>query len=263
LNSFLFNAPKTLQSNTFLGLIVGENIITLQRVSSTNDYLKHNLSKSTPYTEGTVIMADDQYAGKGQAGNIWKSEAGKNLTCSILLCPTFLPPKTQFSLNIAVSLAIIQLLKPLLGEELSIKWPNDIYYKDKKLGGILIENIIRGTTWKHAIVGIGINVNQLKFETDKACSLKALTNKHLDIHQLLISLCHALSMQYQRLKQGDFTQQRQEYKLHLYRFGVRSPFIHNNYLRYGNIINITDEGRLIINFDGEIADFGIKEISFQ
>lgn len=263
MNSFLFNATKTLQSNTFLGLIVGENVITLQRVSSTNDYLKDNLSKSTPYPEGTVIMAEDQYAGKGQAGNIWKSEAGKNLTCSVLLLPHFLTPKNQFNLNIAVSLAITQFLNPILGENLSIKWPNDIYWEDRKLGGILIENILRGPQWKYAIVGIGLNVNQTDFETNKACSLKQLCNRPFDIAELLAGLCQSLSAEYYKLKQGHILQQREQYKTLLYRFGQRSPFLLDNKLIYGSIADVTPEGRLVIDFDGKIANFGIKEITFQ
>lgn len=263
MNSFLFNATKTLQSNTFLGLIVGENVITLQRVSSTNDYLKDNLSKSTPYSEGTVIMAEDQYAGKGQVGNIWKSEAGKNLICSILLHPHFLSPKDQFSLNIAVSLAIIQFLEPFLKGKLSLKWPNDIYWGDRKLGGILIENILQGTHWKHAIVGIGLNVNQTDFETEKACSLKQVCKRSFDIQQLLAALCQSLTIEYHQLKQGQIQQQRARYKTCLYRFGTKSPFLLDNKLVYGSIMDITAEGRLLIDFDGEIMDFGVKEITFQ
>lgn len=264
MNSFSFNATKTLQSNTFLGLIVGENIITLQRVSSTNDYLKFNLSNSTPYTEGTVIMAVEQYAGKGQAGNVWKSEPGKNLTCSILLNPTFLLPKDQFDLNIAVSLAIIDTLYPILGENLRIKWPNDIYYLDKKIGGILIENILRGMTWKHAIIGVALNVNQITFEDQqhKASSLKQLLDRDFEIHTLLRNLCHQLSIEYQLLKDKKAIQQKDRYKKHLYRLGHVASFLVKGQKENGTILDISKEGKLIVDFDGQLTEFGIKEISF-
>src|SRR5690554_4486491 len=95
-----------LQSNHFSGIFIGQKQITLERTESTNDYLKDELSKSTPFIEGTVIMAVDQFRGKGQAGNEWESQKGKNLTASILLKPTFLKPEQQFDLNIAISLSV-------------------------------------------------------------------------------------------------------------------------------------------------------------
>src|SRR5690606_4492328 len=105
--------------------------------------------------EGTVIMAVDQYAGKGQKGTSWQSEPGKNLTFSLLLTPAFLDPKNQFSLTVAMSLAVARWLESLLRAAVTIKWPNDIYVSDRKIGGILIENILKGNIWKSAIVGIG------------------------------------------------------------------------------------------------------------
>ncbi|WP_240768747.1 biotin--[acetyl-CoA-carboxylase] ligase [Olivibacter sp. XZL3] len=246
-----------------MGLIVGENIITLQRVSSTNDYLKSNLSNSTPYSEGTVIMAVEQYAGKGQAGNVWRSEPGKNLTCSILLNPGFLSPKDQFNLNIAVSLAIIDTLRPILGGDLRIKWPNDIYFLDKKIGGILIENILRGMTWKHAIIGLAINVNQTDFDNHhaKASSLKQLLGRDFDINELLSSLCLQLSIEYELLKHGN-AEQRPRYKRDLYRLGQRANFMVGDQCKNGTVLDISREGKLVVDFDGQLTEFGIKEIAF-
>lgn len=264
MNSFSFNATKTLQSNTFLGLIVGENIITLQRVSSTNDYLKSNLSNSTPYSEGTVIMAEDQYAGKGQAGNIWKVEAGQNLTFSILLNPSFLSPQEQFKLNIAISLSILDFLAPIIGKDLYIKWPNDIYIGSKKIGGILIENIVRGKSWKHAIVGIGLNINQTHFEQNnsRATSLKSLLHKDFDLKKLLLDCCHCISLRYEELRKKSDLKQREQYRLHLFRLNQLSLFTIKGIEVEGMVIDINDEGKLIVNFNGHITDFGIKEISF-
>lgn len=264
MNSFSSNANKTLQSNTFLGLIVGENVITLQRVNSTNEYLKSKLSNSTPYPEGTVIMAVEQYAGKGQAGNTWVSESGKNLTLSVLLNPSFLLPKEQFKLNIAISLAIMECLKPLLGESVRIKWPNDIYANNKKIGGVLIENVIRGSTWKHAIIGIALNVNQTSFDTKKtkACSLKQLLNEDFDLYHLLKLLCTAISTQYNILKKEGYPLQKERYKQHLFRFNIPSTFLIKDEQLIGTITDVDDEGKLVIDFDGHLTKFGIKEISF-
>ena len=108
-------------------------------------------------------MAENQFAGRGQMQNGWFTEAGKNLTFSLLLNPEFLDLNDQFDLNRAVSLGVYDTLVPLLGEQLKIKWPNDNYYADYKIGGILIENLVQATQIRHAIIGIGLNVNQEVF----------------------------------------------------------------------------------------------------
>ncbi|MHB1178435.1 MAG: biotin--[acetyl-CoA-carboxylase] ligase, partial [Daejeonella sp.] len=116
-----------MQNNTFSGLFVGQNLIKLKEVSSTNSFLKDALSKSTPLLEGTVIMADKQFAGRGQTNNVWMSEPGQNLTFSILLNPSFLQIDKQFELNKAISLALNDVLRNYTGDQALIKWPNDAY----------------------------------------------------------------------------------------------------------------------------------------
>src|SRR5262249_33751399 len=139
-------------------------------------YLKNILSNSTPVPEGTVIMAESQYAGRGQQQNTWHSEPGKNLTFSILLKPSFLPVSQQFDLTRTISIGVFNALEPFLGEKLKIKWPNDIYYDDGKLGGMLIENAIQAGQIKNAVVGIGLNINQEVFPPGaaNAVSLKQI-----------------------------------------------------------------------------------------
>jgi BirA family biotin operon repressor/biotin-[acetyl-CoA-carboxylase] ligase len=122
-----------LQNNIFSGLFVGQNFLVLKEVDSTNNFLKELLSNSKPLMEGTVIMAENQYAGRGQHQNGWHAEPGKNLTFSLLLKPHFLPVIEQFDLIRAVSLGVFDALQPILGDKLKIKWPNDIYYADFKL----------------------------------------------------------------------------------------------------------------------------------
>jgi len=252
-----------LQSNTFLGLIVGENIITLQRTNSTNDYLKYQLSNSAPYQEGTVIMAEEQFAGRGQMGSSWKSEPGKNLTFSILLNPSFLSPQQQFELNIAISLGLIQALIPFLGKKVHIKWPNDIYVEDKKLGGILIENIFRGKMWKHAVIGIGLNVNQTTFpDLTKATSLQLSLQQTFDRQQLLKQLCASIDAQYALLKNQKQTEQKKAYLQHLYRIGQPCDFIIGGVRKTGKIINVNPSGQLEVSFEGKTEAFNSKEIEF-
>ena len=123
-----------MQNNIFSGLFVGQNFVSIKEVDSTNTFLKNLVSNSKPVIEGTVIMAESQYAGRGQQNNGWHAEAGKNLTFSILLKPSFLPLADQFDLTRAISLGVFDALLPLLGDKLKIKWPNDIYYANNKLG---------------------------------------------------------------------------------------------------------------------------------
>ena len=152
-----------MQNNIISGLFVGQNFVTLKEVDSTNNFLKNLASNSKPVIEGTVIMAENQYAGRGQQQNGWFAQPGKNLTFSILFKPHFLAVADQFDLVRAVSLGVFDTFEPLLGAGLKIKWPNDIYHGDQKLGGMLIENMIQGGQIKNSIVVIGLNINQQNF----------------------------------------------------------------------------------------------------
>src|SRR5687768_14177982 len=136
-------------------LFIGKNVIELDSIDSTNSYSKELIIKEKPI-EGTIITAREQLSGRGQMGNSWNAEAGKNLTLSIILYPDFLDADKQFYLNIAVCLAVKDFCESVLGDEIKIKWPNDVYHRDKKLGGILIENTIKGSQIASAVVGIGI-----------------------------------------------------------------------------------------------------------
>jgi len=254
-----------LQSNTFSGLFDGQNVITLQRTPSTNEYLKNELTKSTPLREGTVIMAVDQYAGRGQKGAVWVSEPGKNLTFSLLLTPTFLHPRHQFLLTVAISVAIAKCLETLLPEPVKIKWPNDLFVGDRKIGGILIENILKGNVWKSAIVGIGINVNQTAFPTDIArhtSSIYHLLHQETDLLTLLHDLGRHIEQAYNELKQSAHENLLAYYRQHLYRLNERHPFLVEGIRVHGTVTGVTENGRLQVTFDGHMADFDIKEIAF-
>lgn len=253
-----------MQSNDFSGIFIGQNRIKLERVASTNDYLKAELSKSKPFPEGTVIMAVEQFAGRGQVGTRWESQKGKNLTVSILLSPSFLHPSKQFTLNIAICLAIQRALSTILIEKVFIKWPNDIYVENKKLGGILIENIIQGNTWKHAIVGIGLNVNQSDFPENapNAGSLIKLLHESYSIEKLLTEICSGIEHRYFELKHGKHAQQKRLYREALFGINERRMFKINGILVDGKIVNVDDSGHLVVDFNGHIAKFDFKEIEY-
>ncbi|MGF1923383.1 MAG: biotin--[acetyl-CoA-carboxylase] ligase [Bacteroidia bacterium] len=254
-----------MQNNTFSTLFVGQNLIKLPAVDSTNNFLKRLMSNSEPLPEGTVIMADEQYAGRGQQHNTWNVEAGKNLTFSVLLRPFFLPLNQQFLLNIAVSVAINTVLSRYLPIGLSIKWPNDIYFKNQKLGGILIENSIVGNDIKTAIVGIGININQQNFGgelTLKAISTFQILQKDVNLMPLLAEICSALESSYLKLRSGNYTQLRRIYVDRLYQLNKLARYQKDGEVFEGMIKGVSDSGLLQIETKQGKKEFNFREVSF-
>lgn len=254
-----------MQNNTFSTLFVGQNLIKLSAVDSTNNFLKSLVSNSEPLPEGTVIMADDQYAGRGQQNNIWKAEPGKNLTFSVLLRPTFMPLNQQFLLNMAVSIAINDVLAHFLGEGVTIKWPNDIYFRDQKMGGILVENTIVGNDIKTAIIGIGININQQQFSaelTGKATSVYQILQKDVNLMTLLAEICSALESLYLQLRAGKHTHLRERYVEKLYQFNKPAHYQKDGEVFEGVIEGVSDAGLLQIETRDGRREFNFKEITF-
>ena len=202
------NEPKT--------PLIGCHIIRLSSIPSTNTYLVELLAKSTP-PEGTAVLAGFQEAGRGQYGSNWQSEPEKNLLCSIFLQPTGLEAEDQFLLAQMVSLALMDTLQQYVSD-LTIKWPNDIYLRDRKLAGILIQNLWQGGTLKSSVLGIGVNVNQESFEVvdQQPHSLKLETGRDIDVESVFQSLCHTLDNRYNQLRTEDPSLLRQEYSRHLY-----------------------------------------------
>jgi BirA family transcriptional regulator, biotin operon repressor / biotin---[acetyl-CoA-carboxylase] ligase len=242
-------------------LFVGQKILKLAEIESTNNFASKLIADASVF-EGTVVTASYQTAGKGQRGNIWQSEHGKNLTLSIILKPTFLPASAQFKLNKAVSLALADFVSEFTEEKVSIKWPNDIYVKDKKIAGILIENQLKNATIQNTIVGIGINVNQTEFESlSKATSLKIISAKDYDLESLLGVLCEKIESRYLQLKNnGNIDEQ---YLKILYRYNTESLFESEGEIFSGIIIGISPSGKLLLEKkSGGIREFDLKEVAF-
>ena len=253
-----------MQNNIFLGLFVGHNTVTLKQVDSTNSWLKQALSNSAPLAEGTVIMAEAQLAGRGQSENVWVSEPGKNLTFSILLNPRFLDIQRQFDLNIAISIAINDVLASYLGIATTIKWPNDCYIGDCKIGGILIENIVQGSQIKHAIIGIGLNVNQIEFPPylHNVTSFKKILHIDYDLQTIMNEICRSVEARYLQLKAGKYNSLHTDYLNKLYRFDVWAPYKINGEVVSGRISGVSPEGFLMVETDAGLKRFGLKEIEF-
>ncbi|HVS93319.1 MAG TPA: biotin--[acetyl-CoA-carboxylase] ligase [Mucilaginibacter sp.] len=253
-----------MQNNIFSGLFVGQNLITIQQVDSTNNFLKELLSKSEPLPEGTVIMAESQYAGRGQQQNRWHSEPGKNLTFSIFLKPAFLPVSQQFDLTRAVSLGVIEALKPVLGKKLTIKWPNDIYYDGKKLGGMLIENILHGNNIKSSIIGIGLNINQQVFplEVPNAVSLRQILQRDYELKELLSDICKNIEVAYLSLRSGHIGEIRKKYLERLYWLDEKKLFRADGVEFEAIIKNVAPGGTLVLKRGEELLEYSMKEIEF-
>jgi len=209
-------------------------------------------------------MAESQYAGRGQQNNRWHSDPGKNLTFSLLLKPSFLPVTQQFDLTRVVSLSIIKALEPLLGNNLKIKWPNDLYYNDKKLGGILIENILQGSQIKNSVIGVGLNINQEVFPLDvpKAVSVKQILHRDYDLKFILSEICKNVEATYLSLKSNRFEDIRNAYMARLYWLNEDKMFKAKGLVFNGKIIDVKENGFLIVTNGSEASEYNQKEIEF-
>jgi len=223
------------------------------------------MSKSEPLAEGTVIMADDQFAGRGQQESTWISAPGKNLTFSLLLKPGFLPITKQFKLNMVVCNALRNAISNFSQRNIAFKWPNDLYYDHKKLGGILIENMLAGNTYKASIVGIGINVNQLEFSgllAYKATSLGQILQRDVNLIQLLAEICSQIESGYLRLKSGTYTDLEEQYLKGLYKYDEIAFYKQGDDVFEARITGVTAQGLLVMEKAGKTVQFNLKEIEF-
>lgn len=242
-------------------LFIGKKILRLASCASTNDFASEVLSQN-PHENGTIIITDSQTKGRGQRGNIWEAESGKNLTFSLILQPDSLLAVDHFRLNIAVSLAIHDVFALFLDRDrLKVKWSNDLYFEDRKLGGVLIENTISEQKIRHSIIGIGLNINQLNFENPKAISLAKLTSKTHDLNNLLERLGESLEKRILQIRQQNATL-RAEYLQNLYWYQENHFFRIGEEEISGQILGIDQTGNLALQIGQKIQYFGFKEIVF-
>lgn len=220
------------------------------------------MSLETLVEDFTVIVTDNQTKGKGQHGSVWKADEGKNLTYSVFVDTSFISLENQFYLNCAVSVSLYKVLKKLLLPNLKIKWPNDILSDNCKICGVLIENVIKSTNSVQSIIGIGLNVNQVYFEYEKASSLKNLSGFHYDLNELLITLVTELKKQIDRLKNKELKAIEVDFKKELFRFNKPSTFQDSNQEMFTGIIkDVTTSGKLQVLLEDEvIKEFGLKEV---
>ena len=254
-------------------------ITHFKTLDSTNQYLQNLLNEGIDIVDN-IVVTDYQTSGKGQGKNVWESEDGKNLLFSIALDMSFLKAENQFILTQIVSVTMINVLKNYLPEEsLFIKWPNDIYFNDKKIAGILIKNEIKGMMMGTSIIGIGLNVNQTSFDKNlpNPISMKMITGKDFDLDELLSAISYqlsAISYQLSAISQQSTVNGQQQifnfqfstfnYTNKLYRYKQWASYEHEGSVKEMMIIGYDQFGRLRLKEknDREVV-CDLKEISFK
>ena len=254
-------------------------ITHFKNIDSTNSYLQNLLDKGEDVADN-VVVTDFQTSGKGQGKNVWQSEDGKNLLFSIALDMSFLKAENQFFLTQMISVAMINVLRNFLPEDsLFIKWPNDIYFDDRKIAGILIKNEIKGMMLGTSIIGVGLNVNQTAFNVDlpNPISMKMITGMDYDMEELLLAISCRLSVlkeevnmmtrrhddqSFDRVHCISFIEQ--NYIDHLYRYKRWALYEHEGDVKKMMIVGFDKYGRLILKEQNDhevVCD--LKEIIFK
>ncbi|MCD8193784.1 MAG: biotin--[acetyl-CoA-carboxylase] ligase [Tannerellaceae bacterium] len=237
-------------------------VIYVPETTSTNVYIRR-LHQQETLIEGSVVVAGFQTAGKGQVGNHWESEAGKNLTFSILIFPRMIKANQQFLLSQIASLSVKKALEQYTAA-IMVKWPNDIYWNDRKICGMLIENDLSGQYIDSCVIGVGINLNQQVFKGDapNPVSLVNIIGKEVKPAAVLDLFLTAFYTYYARIWEGDFESIRREYMASLYRS--------QGYYRYKDgkgefeavIHAIEPDGHLLLQLrDQTIRRYAFKEVA--
>ena len=244
---------------TPLNPVIGQPFIVLSRIDSSNNYAMAQAHAGLA-KHGTTWFANEQTHGKGQRGKSWLASPGENIIQSILLDPTLSGITKTFHLSVVISLACYDLFKKYAGEATTIKWPNDIYWNDRKAGGILIENIFRGSSWCWAVAGIGININQepLPLLAD-AVSLKDITGKKSDTVALGKELCLYIE-EHIRLYKDSLSSTMANYNDVLYKRGEKVRLRKDNAVFETTIYAVNENGQLLTTDTMErIFEFGEVE----
>ncbi|RZL02360.1 MAG: biotin--[acetyl-CoA-carboxylase] ligase [Hymenobacter sp.] len=246
-------------------LFTGQQLIWLPACPSTNS-MAQQLQRENRASEGCTVITGHQTAGRGQRGNQWEAAPNENLTLSVVWQPTFLAATEQFLLSQAVALAALDWARRWLGASgesmLRVKWPNDLYAGNQKLGGILIENTLSGAKIQYSVVGIGLNVNQSAFGVPTATSLSQLTGRQYDLAEVAARLLEYLEARYLQLRAGRVGQLRHDYLAALYRYRQRHLFLIDNEPTTGEIVGVDDDGHLAVQLAGGVRHFGLQEIRY-
>ena len=251
---------------------LGSPFIELQLVESTNNYAREQIHAGLAQ-HGAAFFAHEQVAGKGQRGKVWASEKGFNIILSLVVKPQPLLLTRQFQLSACAVVAVHEFFVKYAGEDAKIKWPNDLYWQDRKAGGILIESVVRssepgvGSTptvaqWEWSIVGIGININQTSFPVDlpNPVSLKQITGKNFNPVDLAKELCLGFNKRFAELIETGFENIYTYYLTHLYKRKAMVKLKKGSKVFEAMIEGVSSTGKLITQHAiEEEFDFGEVE----
>jgi BirA family biotin operon repressor/biotin-[acetyl-CoA-carboxylase] ligase len=242
---------------------LGDPFIIFDSLESTNIHAM-KLANARMAIPGSVIFARTQTGGKGQRGRKWESDHGQNILMSVVTVPNLPSMGSQFALICATALACHDLFSRYAASETSIKWPNDLYWRDRKAGGILIENVIQGGKWLYAIIGIGINVNQTAFGPglSNPVSLKQITGRDHDPVELAKELCGHLGERIGMIRTQPFDDMLQEYNNLLFARGLVRKFNKGGSVIEGRVVSVNREGDLCIERE-KTEEFRFGEISWM
>lgn len=238
--------------------------VHLQSVDSTNAYVRRRLSAGRHFAEITLVDTDDQTAGRGQKGNSWECEPGKNLAFSLVCHPSQVPASHQFILSQAIALAVCESLSEF-ADGFTVKWPNDIYWNDYKVSGTLIECDLLGKQLDTCIIGTGVNVNQTVFVSDapNPMSLGQIVGASCDREALLASIVREFVRLYSLIQRGHDELVRAEYVSRLYRSSGLWPFEDANGRFEAGFAGIEPTGHLLLRTaGGELRRYEFKEVRF-
>jgi BirA family transcriptional regulator, biotin operon repressor / biotin---[acetyl-CoA-carboxylase] ligase len=256
---------------------LGMPFIELQSVDSTNNYALQQVHAGLAQ-HGTAYFAHSQVAGKGQRGKTWVAETDSSLILSIVLNPFPLTVSQQFQLSACIAVSVCEFFTRYAGDAPRIKWPNDLYWHDRKAGGILIENIIgsrpreigtplneeqKSSSWQWAVVGMGININQAKFASTlkNPVSLKQITGKHFDTIALAKELCEVLDKNFKTLLSQGFESVYQNYQSLLYKRNELVKLKKGNRIFEATILEVTPTGSLQVLHSLK-EEYGFGEIEW-
>lgn len=248
----------------------GIELISIDETDSTNSLIKEMVAdgKDTTLADKRILVvtADYQKAGKGQGTNTWESERNKNLLFSILVHPVMVPVRSQFLLSMMEAVALKEALNQYVKDGITLKWPNDIYWNDKKISGTLIETTLSGGHIKDCIFGTGLNVNQTTFRSSapNPISLCQILGHEVDRKQLLNDVVQSFEKWYQLLINGDYTDIAAFYHDALYWKSGFHLFKDEKGTFEGAIVEVEDDGHLILrDHEGCIRRYAFKEVAFQ
>ena len=237
---------------------IGRKIIRLDSVDSTNNYIA-NLLKEGILEDGTVILADEQYAGRGQRNVEWLANPGENLTFSFFLRNVNLSVQNQFYLTCIVSISLVRLLNKF-GLNAKIKWPNDIYIDQKKIAGVLIENQLSSLTVKSSIVGIGLNINQIEFNGMSATSVLKETGAQKLPMDVLYSYIELFNSNWSQFSEHMLPEIKSVYLSNLFQLNELKKYEDEGGIFEGKITDVLDSGHLIVDSAGIQKKYELKEI---